>query len=370
MAEFEGPGEDDRLEVLYLTTRDVGEPRTGADNRAKHLYEGLDEAFATDLVSFERSSGRRPSDRGVSVPYPPSELLAMVSVRFIAAMLGLVRREQYDVVVTSGIGAVPYGLVATLLSGAAFVFDDHNVEHELAREASIPRYVVVYGLERLACAVAELVVVPTPATRDALAPWTSGTIEIITNGFDAETFTPDGEAAAFEGRTLLFFGNFRYEPNREAVDYLVEELAPELAAAAPDARIRIAGPGAETLPDAADLPAVVDRLGFVDDLPATIRGADIVVVPLRAGSGSRLKIIESLACGTIVVSTPIGAEGWPTEWENLVLAELEAFAETAFETLEERTFDRSELDAYAPYSWQAQSGRFVDAFRRITGSDE
>lgn len=369
MAEPGGPGEDGRLELLYLTTRDVGKPRTGADNRAKHLYEGLDDAFSTDLVSFERSRGSRSSNRGVSVPYPPSELLAMVSVRFLVAVVRLVRRARYDVVVTSGIGAVPYGLVATLLTGAAFVFDDHNVEHELARDASLPRYVVVYGLERLACGVAELVVVPTAATLDALAPWTSGAIEVVTNGFDAEAFTPDGETAAFEGRTLLFFGNFRYEPNRAAVDYLVEELAPELAAAAPDARVRLAGPGAESLPGTTDLPAVVDRLGFVDDLPATIRGADVVVVPLRAGSGSRLKIIESLACGTVVVSTPIGAEGWPTEWENLVLAELESFAETALDTLEDRTFDRTELDAYAAYSWQAQSARFVEAIRRIPGTD-
>lgn len=369
MAEPEGPGETAQLEVLYLTTRDVGKPRTGADNRAKHLYEGLDAAFGTDLVYFERSGGSRSSNRGVSVPYPPSELLAMVSIRFLLAAVRLVRREQYEVVVTSGIGAVPYGLMASLLTGAAFVFDDHNVEHEIARDASLPRFVVVYGLEWLACAAAELVVVPTDSTRVALAPWTSGDIEVITNGFDAEAFTPDGEAAAFEGRTLLFFGNFHYEPNREAVDYLVEELGPELATAAPDARIRLAGPGDEALPEAADLPDVVDRLGFVDDLPTTIRGADVVVVPLRAGSGSRLKIIESLACGTVVVSTPIGAEGWPSEWENLVLAELESFAGTALETLDDRTFDRAELDAYAAYSWQTQSRRFVDAILRVARTD-
>lgn len=368
MTEPEGPGEDGRLGVLYLTTRDVDRPRTGADNRAKHLYEGLDAAFATDLVHFGRSGGSRSSGEGVSVPYPPSELLAMVSVRFFLAVSGLVRRGDYDVVVTSGIGAVPYGFVATLLTGAAFVFDDHNVEHELARDASIPRFVVVYALERLACAVAMLVVVPTDATRAELEPWAAGTIEVVTNGYDAGTFTPDGPAVAFDEPTLFFFGNFRYGPNAEAVGYIVDELAPRLAAAETDAVVRLAGPGHERLRSADQLPDRVELLGFVDDLPATIRGADLVIVPLRAGSGSRLKIIESLACATPVISTPIGAEGWPAEWTNLVVPDLESFADATIEALEGRTFDRHELDAYAAYSWQAQAARFVDALRRATNT--
>jgi glycosyltransferase involved in cell wall biosynthesis len=357
-------------DVLFLTTRDVADPRTGADNRAKYLYSGIDRVFDTDLVHFARGEGLGGDTATVSVPYPPTELLALVSIRFLLAVVRLVRRRDYDVVVVSGIGAVTYGLVATRLSRAALVFDDHNVEHELARDTSLPRYGVVYLLERLACRTAALVVVPTASTAAALDRWTRGGCAVVTNGFDAATFTPDGPAVDFDGRTLLFFGNFAYEPNRTAVDYLVEELCPRLESTDLEATVRVAGPGIEALPAATQRPDSMELLGFVEDLPATIRGADLVVVPLDAGSGSRLKIIESLACGTPVVSTPIGAEGWPTEWDNLVLAELESFAATALDVLEDRTFDRAELDAYAAYSWQAQSVAFVDAIRRIAGPDD
>lgn len=382
MAEAEGSsGTDPEARVLYLTTRDVATPRTGADNRAKHLYAGLERSFSVDLVYFDRtdggdnerggdgdSSGVRghTADGGVSVPYPASELLAILSFGFFRAVLRTVRSEEYDVVITSGIGGVIYGLVASLLARAAFVFDDHNVEHELAREASMPRFVVVYALERLSCALAALVVVPTTETEVVLDPWVRGDLEVVTNGFDAETFTPDGERRPFDDRTLLFFGNFRYEPNVEATEYLIEDLCPRLATADVDATVRIAGPGYERIAEAHELPDSLEVLGFVEDLPATIRGAELVVVPLSTGSGSRLKIIESLACGTTVVSTPIGAEGWPTEWENLVIADPASFADSAIDALDDVAFDRSELDEYARYSWQSQSARFVEFVRSIT----
>lgn len=359
---------DRPLEVLYLTTRDVANPRTGADNRAKYLYEGLDRAFPTDLVHFTR--GERPGTDagGVSVPYPPSELLAMVSIRYLGAVIRAVRGRDYDVVVVSGIGAVTYGLVATVLSQAPFVFDDHNVEFELARETSRPRYIVVRLLERLACRTAALLVVPTEAVAAALAPWARGNVEIVTNGFDAESFTPDGPVAGFTGRTLLFFGNFAYEPNREAFRFLVKELCPRLEDLDIDATVRVAGPGSEALEVPPRLFDSVDLLGFVDDLPATIRGADVVVVPLTAGSGSRLKIIESLACGTPVVSTPIGAEGWPSDWTNLHLADLDRFVEVALAAIEDPEFYPAEHDQYSQYSWRAQSDRLVEAVATVAAT--
>ncbi len=349
--------------VLYLTTRDVATKRTGADNRAGYLYEGLRRSISVDLIYFDRSEEDQTHDRGTAVPYPRSELLAILSIRFLLTVIRAVRSEEYDAVVVSGIGAVTYGLVASLLARASFVFDDHNVEVHLARGDSIPRYLVVYVLERSACALAALVVVPTAETRTALTGWARGQIQIVTNGYDAETFTPDSDVVSDATPRLFYFGNYRYEPNVEAVEYIATQLCPRLDSAGVDAQIGVAGAGVEELPRSHRESERIQILGFVDDLPATIRAAELVIVPLQTGSGSRLKIIESLACGTPVVSTPIGAEGWPTDWKNLTVVELDEFAERTIELLDEATFERSELDEYARYSWQAQAERFAASVR-------
>jgi len=347
-----------------LTTRDVHYPTTGADNRAKYLFEGLAGEFETDLVCFDRRE-ETSATRDTTVPYPRSELLAIVSVRFLWVVLERLFASEYDGIVVSGIGATTYGLLATLLQPtSAFVFDDHNVEHALAKRNGIgPRFVVVYALERASCALASLVVVPTSEVRETLRPWCVGAIEVVTNGFDEERFAPDGPAMSFDESTLLFFGNFEYEPNVEALDYIVTRLCDDLDEAGVDASVLLAGPGLDAACREYSLPDRVQRLGFVEDLPALIRGADLVVVPLETGSGSRLKIIEALACSTRVVSTPIGAEGWPADWENLVRTDLDQFSETTVETLDSGEFDHDEYEDILTYSWQSQAAEFVNYIR-------
>jgi len=347
--------------LLYLTTRDVHHPRTGADNRAKYLQEGLTETFEVDLVCFDRrEDGDEPSP-GAAVSYPRSELLAIVSIRFLTAVLRRLFGRRYDGIVVSGIGASTYGLLARALQpGSILVFDDHNAEYELAANSgSRVRYWVVYALERISCCVASLVVVPTDEVRTSLKEWVTGNIKVVTNGFDAERFSPGGEALEFETRTLLYFGNFGYRPNAEAVSYIAEELCPDLDAMDVEARVLLAGPDQAAVAETVTSVDRVETLGFVEDLPALIRGVDLVIVPLRSGSGSRLKIIEALACGTPVVSTPLGAAGWPTEWTNLVLNDLESFAEATAETLHDHSFDDAEYDAIEHYSWQSQARCFV-----------
>jgi glycosyltransferase involved in cell wall biosynthesis len=354
--------ETDDLSVLYLTTRDIERPRTGADNRTKYLFEGLYDTFPVDVIYFDRTADGQGSagDEMMSVPYPASEVIAILSLRFLHAVLRTIRQEEYDVVVTSGIGAVTYGIIGSLIMGTPFVFDDHNAEFELAQSGSLLRFVVVYLLERAACGFATVVVVPTDKVRTTLAPWIRGDSIVVTNGYNAKEFTPEGEARDFDEQTIFFFGNFNYKPNIEAVEYIIETLCPQLDDSDTDVSVLLAGPGYETIRDTYQLPERVELLGFVEDLPATIRGADLVVVPLHSGRGSRLKIIESLACGTRVVSTPIGADGWPTEWENLVLVEFNDFADKTIKELSNRTFDFDEYEKITRYSWQSQSRYFAN----------
>jgi glycosyltransferase involved in cell wall biosynthesis len=122
--------------------------------------------------------------------------------------------------------------------------------------------------------------------------------------------------------TLAFSGTMDYLPNRLAVGWWVNEIAPALRAARPGLRLRLIGSGDSAIRALAEGRPDLEVTGEVDDAFAWIAKSSVFVVPLRTGSGTRLKILEAWAAGVPVVSTRIGAEGLPVcDGENALLAE-------------------------------------------------
>ncbi len=101
-----------------------------------------------------------------------------------------------------------------------------------------------------------------------------------------------------EGR-ILFVGDFTYEPNREGLRFLVEEVMPQVWRLSPETRVLVVGRGLSAAPG----DARVEVAGFVEDLRSAYAGCDIVAVPLLHGGGSPLKFVEALAYGLPVVAT-------------------------------------------------------------------
>ncbi|MGP4110407.1 MATE family efflux transporter [Streptomyces sp. 4N509B] len=109
------------------------------------------------------------------------------------------------------------------------------------------------------------------------------------------------------GSTILFQGSFDWPPNADAAAWLTREILPLIHERVPDARVVLAG---ASTPEVAALAGPhVEVAGAVEDMTPHLRAADLVVVPLRVGSGTRIKILEAFAHGVPVVSTTIGAEG-------------------------------------------------------------
>jgi len=135
---------------------------------------------------------------------------------------------------------------------------------------------------------------------------------------------------------LLFIGSLGHFPNREAVRYAALEILPRLERRLGRAvRLKVAGAGAEVhRADLADLEGV-DLLGTVEELTPVYVAATLIIVPLQAGGGTRIKILEAFAYRKAVVSTRIGAEGLEvTHGEELLLAnEPDEFAECCAELL-------------------------------------
>jgi polysaccharide biosynthesis protein PslH len=131
---------------------------------------------------------------------------------------------------------------------------------------------------------------------------------VIPNAADVEYYQPRPTDPPSDGRTVVYFGLLSTVPNIDGVIHFVRDIWPSIAAANPDARCKIIGgrPAPSLLALAGPR---VELTGFVSDLRPHLAAAAVVVVPLRLGGGTRLKIVEAMAMGKAVVSTTLGAEG-------------------------------------------------------------
>lgn len=145
-------------------------------------------------------------------------------------------------------------------------------------------------------------------------------ISAVPNGVDAEWFTPWREPS--EAHVMVFTGVMDWLPNVDGISFFVREVLPRIKRRIPLAELWVVGRNPS--------PSLVRRLegdgvrftGTVDDVRPYLGRARLVVVPLRIGGGTRLKILEAWAMAKAVLSTSIGAEGLPTvDGGNIALAD-------------------------------------------------
>lgn len=131
-------------------------------------------------------------------------------------------------------------------------------------------------------------------------------VEVIPNGVDIHQYKP--QPPAISSPTLLFIGNMEYPPCVDAVLHFTRDILPLIQREIDGVEFWIVGrnPRKEVLQLDA---ACVHVTGRVEDVVPYYRQCSVCVVPLRAGGGTRLKILEAMALGRPVVSTTIGCEG-------------------------------------------------------------
>ena len=131
-------------------------------------------------------------------------------------------------------------------------------------------------------------------------------VEVIPN---AVPFPLRDDRMPTSGKTIMFIGSYTYEPNIDAAEELINAIFPLILEQVPDARLLIAGTRSELLPSARTVHPAVEVLGFVEDVREIYSRADVACCAIRAGGGTRIKIIEAAAWAIPTVSTTLGAEG-------------------------------------------------------------
>ena len=200
------------------------------------------------------------------------------------------------------------------------VLSQQNVDSEIWRrlcgETANPFYKFTYWTQQLAFQRYERVLSPkfdaVTCTSDIDAAvfqrhCAQDVIEIIPNGVDVTHYQPD--FASEVPAHLIYIGSMDWYPNEDAVGFFVDEVLPRIQESVPDVRFSIVGgnPSARVQKLAEREGVVVT--GRVPEIKPYFAEATVFVVPLRIGSGTRLKILEALAMGKAIVSTAVGAEG-------------------------------------------------------------
>jgi glycosyltransferase involved in cell wall biosynthesis len=266
----------------------------------------------------------------------------------------------------------------------AVVVDSHDVGYDLARQVARSAAAAGQRLhatlnwrklkreELAAYTNADGVCVCSAADQRRLAADApSATTVVIPNAADVERLQPRPTDPVPDGRTVLFFGLLSTVPNVDGVTFFLREIWPRVVEARPDARFAIVGADAAPAITAHAGPGVT-VVGPVDDLRPHLASAAVVVVPLRLGSGTRLKIVEAWAMARPVVSTALGAEGLEAaHGRHLLIADdPAAFARAVVRVLDEPAL-AADLGragralAAERYSWRGAARALEDFFRRL-----
>ena len=256
---------------------------------------------------------------------------------------------------------------------------DSAIWRRLCSETINPFYKFAYWTQQLAFQRYERVLSPkfdaVTCTSDIDAAvfqrhCAENVIEIIPNGVDVAHYQPDFSAEA--PAHLIYIGSMDWYPNEDAVAFFADEVLPRIQESVPDVKFSIVGgnPSARVQKLAEKEGIVVT--GRVPEIKPYFAEATVFVVPLRIGSGTRLKILEALAMGKAIVSTSVGAEGLDLkDGEEIFIAdEPKVFAEAVTRLLKDPSLRRrigesGRARVEQDYDWRSISEKLHQLYTKI-----
>jgi glycosyltransferase involved in cell wall biosynthesis len=360
-------------------------PNSGSRLRTVHLARALAAELPLEMaVLGERGAADGEPYPVTAVPHRRTRLGGLarsLAKPYGAAMAAsprlaaLARERRLAVAQAQALWVVP----AARAAGGTVVLDAHNVESALLRRMGAEERRPVHRLrwrweaaktehwERQAAATADAVCATSDADAAFFERFGARTLVIVPNGVDAGGVP---YAPPAPGHLIVYVGHYGYQPNAAAALELADEVLPRVRARVPDAALRLVGRD----PTPAMRAREVEVTGTVPDVLPHWHSARVLVVPLRSGSGTRLKVLEALAAGVPVVSTPLGVEGLRLrDGEHVLVGESSAdLAALAVRVVEDdalalRLSRAGRAEVERAYDWPAVARPLIDLHHRLRG---
>jgi glycosyltransferase involved in cell wall biosynthesis len=206
-------------------------------------------------------------------------------------------------------GPIAAAALARLARQRPVIYNAHNVESSFRGELSEGGAGYERALRRFERSIlaqaSESWMVSEADMRSASELCPQANLRLAPNVVDVSAIEPTFGVASEQ--RAIFVANFSYEPNRNGLRFLLEDVFPRVWEQLPDARLMLVGAGLDAAATSTD--PRVQALGFVEDLAEAYEQARCAVVPLLQGGGSPLKLVEALAYGLPVVATPRAVAG-------------------------------------------------------------
>lgn len=367
------------MKILFLSSWFPYPPINGAKIRVNNLIRELARTHEIDLLSFVRSFTVEEAEKNIqflrgycqsikivkALPYlntPWNTFLGLFSSKPISVvktyskeMSGLIRdaiaSKPYDVLIASEVN-MPF-LVSQLASettGVPRILD--AVEFALIKDAytntSAPglrfrnwlTWMKLKGFTKSLLQKVDACTVPSEQEKRNLLEIVPGysNVKIIPHSMDLSRYS--GDYGTPRPNSLVYTGALTYHANFDAVDYFLREIYPHIKVKVPGVSMQVLGNTGNARLEEWKNDKSVTFPGLLYDVRPSLGQSWLSIVPLRVGGGTRLKIIESLAIGTPVVSTSKGAEGLDvTHGKNILIADTPVeFAKAVISILENPQF--------------------------------
>jgi glycosyltransferase involved in cell wall biosynthesis len=317
---------DHEVDLISLTHREPREedlaPLRALCRRAEGVVQPLMRSLAQSALGLLRPA--------------PLEVCYEWSPRLAALVQRRLAERSYDVLYVKRLRMAEYGLTAEGLPRILDITDSmERFYDQVWRRAPLKTKALFWeewlkyrAYEPRVSALYERCVVCSPTDAEYLRERSGlANVEVVANAVDTEYFAP--REGPGEPATFLLSGLMDKLVNVDAALYLAEEIWPRVRAAVPDARLRLVGPKPAASLRALDGRDGIEVVGLVPDLRDEIARATATLVPLRVGTGTKNKILQSLAMARPVVTTSTGNEGMDagSEQEVIVADDPRAFAD-------------------------------------------
>ncbi len=356
----------------------AGEPDRAYEQQLESALPGA-ASLATGKPSL--SGLRRILDYAAHLPArPPYAVSRFASSAVRARLHSWFQQRRFEVVVCDFLDAAVN--LPRQISIPVVLFQ-HNVESEIwrrhAETEANPITRLLYGIEfrkmlryeRRTVNRFDHVIAVSEHDRRLMSEWVDPSrITVVPTGVDLHQFQPSAVTA--RQPVVVFVGAMDWEPNVDAVEYFCAEIWPAITQRIPAARFRIVGrnPGPRVQKLAS---SSVEVTGSVPSVLPHLHEAAVVVVPLRVGGGTRLKIYEAMAAGKAVVSTSVGAEGLDVNHgHDILLADDSGAFAAAVEGLLQngelcRSYGHNAAETSKKYDWHTIGENFGRLVEMVAG---